>query len=82
MSIGAVKVEVDPTEVKKSLLESFIPMALLVSKSSIVAYKYDIDTTKINDNNNIKLAREVAGKLYNHLPEIIQGIVSNYKSGE
>jgi hypothetical protein len=82
LSIGAVKVEVDPTEVKKSLLESFIPMALLVSKSSIVDYKYDLDTTKINDNNNIKLAREVAGKLYNHLPEIIQGIVSNYKLGE
>lgn len=82
ISISEVKVEVDPTAVKKSLLESFIPMALLVSKSSIVDYKYDLDTTKINDNNNIKLAREISGKLYNHLPQIIEGVVSNYKLGE
>ena len=78
--LNKIRVEVNPTEIKKSLLESFIPMSILVSKSSIVDYKYDIDTTKINDNNNIKLAREVAGKLYNHLPQIVAGIVENYKT--
>lgn len=82
LSLGNVKVEVDPTEVKKSLLESFIPWTLLTAKNSIMAYKYGIDTTKINDNNNIKLAREISGEMYNHLPEIIQGIVSNYKLGD
>lgn len=82
VSFSNIRVEVNPTVVKQALLEEFIPKVLLVSKSAIVDYKYDLDTTKTNDNNSIKLARKISGDVYDRLPSIIEGIISNYKLGE
>jgi hypothetical protein len=56
--------------VKKKILEKLVPLAILASEKSILAYKFNLDVTDITDNNNIKLARDVAEKVYNLLPQI------------
>lgn len=61
-------------EVKKALLENLIQKILLVSKSSIMEYKYQLDTKDQTDNNNLKLAREVAEKVYNLMPQILEEV--------
>jgi hypothetical protein len=61
-------------QVKKSLLEKVLPMTILVSEKSIAGYKFNIDTTDISDNNNIRLAREIAEKVYELLPGIAQEV--------
>lgn len=63
-------------QVKKALLEKIIPMTILVSEKSIAGYKFDIDTTDISDNNNIRLAREISEKVYELLPAIAQEVKS------
>jgi hypothetical protein len=49
-------------------------MTLLVSEKFISGYKFDIDTTDISDNNNVRLAREIAEKVYELLPGIAQEV--------
>lgn len=61
-------------ETKKLILEKLIPMLILVSEKSIMQYKFELDTTDITDNNNIKLAREIAEKVYGLLPQIISEV--------
>jgi len=67
-------------QVKKKILEKLIPMAILVSEKSILAYKFDLDVTDITDNNNIRLARDVAEKLYNLLPQIVSEVGSEIET--
>ena len=57
--------------IKKSILEKIIPTSILVSEKAIMGYKFDLDATDITDNNNIKVARDVAEKVYNLLHQII-----------
>lgn len=57
--------------IKRSLLEKLVPTSILVAQKSIGKYKYSLDVTDITDNNNIKVAREIAEKVYNLLPQII-----------
>lgn len=61
-------------EVKASLLKSLIPKILLVSKSTIMDYKYPIDTKDQTDNNNLKLAREISEKVYQLFPQVLEEI--------
>jgi hypothetical protein len=61
-------------QIKRSMLEKLIPMAILVSEKSIAGYKFNIDTTDISDNNNVRLAREIAEKVYELLPGIAQEV--------
>lgn len=58
-------------EVKSALLQSLIPKILLVSKSAIMDYKYPIDTKDQTDNNNLKLARDIAEKVYQLFPQVL-----------
>jgi len=60
--------------VKQSVLEKLIPMTLLISEKSILSDKLEIDTTDRTDNNNIKLARNVAEKVYGLLPQIVSEV--------
>lgn len=57
-------------DVKRDILERAIPIIILESERAIVGYKYELDTTDTTDNNNLKLAREVAESVYNLLPQI------------
>lgn len=63
--------------IKKSILESLIPQVILVSQKSISQYKYPLDATDASDGNNVKLAREVAEKVYNLLPQILTEVGAN-----
>jgi hypothetical protein len=63
--------------IKKSILEALIPQVILVSQKSISEYKYPLDATDATDGNNIKLAREVAEKVYNLLPQILSEVGAN-----
>jgi len=60
--------------VKQTLLGKLLPMTLLVSEKSILSDKLEIDTTDRTDNNNIKLARSVAEKVYGLLPQIVSEV--------
>lgn len=64
-------------EVKSALLQSLIPKIILVSKSSIMDYKYPIDTKDQTDNNTLKLAREISEKVYQLFPQVMEEV---YKS--
>lgn len=75
--IENVNFQVDPTEVKKSLLTGLIPMVLLISKNCIRNYKFPLDATDFTDHNNIKVAKEISGKVYEILPDIIKSTVEN-----
>lgn len=57
--------------IKKSLLERIIDTTILVSEKEIVGNKSGLDVTDITDNNNIKLARTVAERVYDLLPQIL-----------
>ncbi len=61
-------------EVKASLLQSLIPKIMLVSKSSIMDYKYPINTRDQTDNNTLKLAREISEKVYQLFPQILEEV--------
>jgi len=61
--------------IKKSIIEELIPQIILISKSEIVNYKFDIDTTVFTDHNTIKLAREVATKVFQVFPNIVDEIL-------
>lgn len=61
-------------EVKSAFLTSLIPKILLVSKSAIMDYKYPIDTKDQTDNNNLKLAREIAEKVYQLIPQTLEEV--------
>lgn len=58
-------------QTKRLLMEKLIPLTLLVSEKEIIADKSEIDTTDITDNNTIKLARNVAEKVYGLLPQMV-----------
>lgn len=60
--------------VKRSLLESLVPKIILVSKSAILSHKYAIDTRDVSDNNNLKIAREVAENVYKLFPQILEEV--------
>jgi len=63
-------------QVKTNLLETLIPEIILISEKSITGYKFEIDTTDITDNSNIKLARSISEKVLGILPKVI-GDVGN-----
>lgn len=69
--LSTIKVESPLVEVKSALLQSLIPKIILMSKSAILDYKYPIDTRDQTDNNNLKLAREIAESVYKVLPQIL-----------
>lgn len=62
--------------VKRALLEKVIPTMILVSQKTIGEYKYPLDVTDTTDNNNITVARSVAEKVYNLLPQIADEVVA------
>lgn len=57
--------------IKRRLLEKLLPMTILVSEKSIIAHRLELDTTDITDNNNVKLARSIAEKVFGLLPQIV-----------
>lgn len=59
---------------KQRILEKLIPKSILVSEKIIHEYKLGIDPTDITDNNNIKIARSMAEKVFDLLPEIISEV--------
>jgi hypothetical protein len=59
-------------DIKKSILEKLIPTILLVSKNEVLGYKFDLDTTQFQDHNTIKVAKQVAEKVYQLLPPIVE----------
>lgn len=61
-------------DVKAAILSTLVPKILLVSKSAILEYKYPIDTKDQTDNNNLKLAREIAEKVYQLFPQIMEEV--------
>lgn len=61
-------------ETKRLILEKLIPSIILVSEKSIVGYKFELDPTDLTDNNNITVARGVAEKVYNLLPQILNEV--------
>lgn len=61
-------------ETKHLILEKLIPSIILVSEKSIVGYKFELDPTDLTDNNNITVARGVAEKVYNLLPQILNEV--------
>lgn len=72
-------------EVKSLFIKSLIPKIILVSKSSLLSYKYALDTRDNTDNNNLRLAREISDKVYQLLPSVlleVQNIISNENLGE
>lgn len=73
---------VDFLQVKKSLLESIIPKIILVAKSSILGHKYPIDTNDLTDNNNLRIARSIAEKVYQMFPSILDETRQLIKIGE
>lgn len=58
-------------EVKSTFISALIPKIILVSKSSLLGYKYSLDTKDNTDNNNLKLAREISDKVYQLLPSVL-----------
>lgn len=61
-------------DVRTEVLQSLIPKIISVSKSSILEYKFDIDTTDFTDNNTIKLARDVASKVFQLFPKTVEDV--------
>src|SRR5690606_6203024 len=57
--------------VKSSFIRNLIPQIILVSKSELLNYKYILDTRDKTDNNNLRLAREIADSVYQLLPNIL-----------
>lgn len=68
--------------VKRSLIESIVPKIILVSKSALMEYKYPLDTRDHTDHNNLKLAREIAEKVYNLFPSIMEEVQKSINNGE
>lgn len=81
-SLGTVKSNVTLLDVKKSLLETLIPKIILVSKSSIIEYKYPVNPKDVSDTTNLKLAREVAESVYQLLPTVVEEVRKSIKLGE
>lgn len=69
-------------DVKRSLLERLIPRIILVSKSSIVEYKYPVNPKDVSDTTNLKLAREIAENVYQLLPTVVEEVRKSIKLGE
>jgi len=69
-------------EVKAALLGKLIPQILLVSKSCILQYKYAINTSDASDVNNLRIAKEIAEKVYHLLPQILEEVQKSIKLGE
>lgn len=61
-------------EIKKSLLEAVVPQIILISKSALLEFKYSLDTKDVSDNNNLRIAKDIAGKVYMILPKIVEEI--------
>lgn len=74
LEFGHTMDSVSALEVKKCLLEEIIPKAILVSKSVILGWKYDLDVTNFSDSETIKLARQVATEMFKYLPEVFTAI--------
>lgn len=60
--------------VKALILQKLIERTILVSQKSISEYKYPLDVTDTTDNNNIRVAKDIAEKMYNLLPQIISEV--------
>ena len=73
-TIGQQSNEIRPVEVKAAILKNLIPKIILVSKSSLLQYKYSLDTRDQKDNNNLKLAREIAENVYPLFPQILEDV--------
>jgi hypothetical protein len=69
-------------DVKRALLGELIPKVILVSKSTIMDYKYPINTKDVSDSSNLKLAREIAEKVYHLLPTVVEEVRKSIKLGE
>jgi hypothetical protein len=68
-------------QVRKTLLDSVASVTMLVSKSTILDWKYPIDTGDRTDNNIVKLARNVSGKVFDLFQRIVQDIgTQTYKN--
>lgn len=61
-------------EVKRNLLEALIPQIILISKSSIMEFKYSLDTKDVSDNNNLRLAKSIADKVFQILPKVVEEV--------
>ena len=59
---------------KAALIESLVPKIILVSKSTLLGHKYAIDTKDFSDNNNLKIAREVAENVYKLFPQVLEEV--------
>ncbi len=77
---GATKLSL--VDVKRALLGELIPKVILVSKSTIMDYKYPINTRDVSDSSNLKLAREIAEKVYHLLPTVVEEVRKSIKLGE
>lgn len=73
---------VSPLTVKKTLLENLIPKMLLISKSMYLDYKYPLDIRDATDHNNMKITREVADRVYQTLPSIVQEVYDKIMTGD
>lgn len=61
-------------EAKKALVENLIPKIILVSKSSLMEHKYALDTKDTTDNNNLRLSKDIANKVYQLLPVVLSEV--------
>lgn len=59
---------------KRILLEKMIPAVILVAEKSVVGYKFELDPTDLTDNNNVTVARSIAEKVCNLLPQILNEV--------
>jgi hypothetical protein len=62
-------------EIRNSMTNRLVPEIILVSKSEIMNYKFDIDTRDFTDHNTIKLAREVSNKVFGLFPKLIEDVL-------
>lgn len=78
--VGNLDYSVSATQVKRALLQSLIPKIILVSKSALLEHKYSLDTKDVSDNNNLKIAREVAEKVYPLFPQVLEEVQKSVQS--
>ena len=60
--------------VKSAILKALIPQIILISKSELLGYKYSLNTRDSADQSNLRLAREIAEKVYSIFPKIMEDI--------
>lgn len=81
-SISAITKSNPFLEVKASLLEALIPQIILVSKSSLIQHRYNLNTRDASDTNNLKIAKDISEKVYHLLPQVLEEVQKTIKLGE